>query len=41
VKKSFDLSAYKGQTVRIYFEGVEDSSVATSFLIDDVSVMAK
>jgi hypothetical protein len=38
VQRSFDLSAYKGQTVQIYFEGVEGSSVATSFLIDDVSL---
>ncbi|MFS2006028.1 CehA/McbA family metallohydrolase [Duganella sp. CT11-25] len=41
VQKSFDLSAYKGQTVRIYFEGVEGSTVATSFLIDDVSLIAQ
>ncbi len=38
VQRSFDVSAYKGQTVRLYFEGVEGSQVATSFLIDDVSV---
>ncbi|MES2739723.1 MAG: Ig-like domain-containing protein [Pseudomonadota bacterium] len=38
VLKSLDLSAYKGQTVRVYFEGVEGSTKATSFLIDDVSV---
>ncbi len=38
VQKSFDLSAYKGQTVRIYFEGIEGSTVATSFIVDDVSV---
>jgi hypothetical protein len=38
VQRSFDLSAYKGQTVQLYFEGVEGSSVATSFLIDDVSL---
>jgi len=38
VQRSFDLSAYKGQTVQIYFEGVEGSTVATSFLIDDVSL---
>ena len=38
VQRSFDLSAYKGQTVRVYFEGVEGSTVATSFLIDDVSL---
>ena len=38
VQRSFDLSAYKGQTVQIYFEGVEGSTIATSFLIDDVSL---
>ena len=38
VQRSFDLSAYKGQTVQIYFEGVEGSTVATSFLVDDVSL---
>ncbi|MEJ7807350.1 MAG: Ig-like domain-containing protein, partial [Telluria sp.] len=27
LEKSFDLSAYKGQTVRVYFEGVEGSTV--------------
>ena len=40
-QKSFDLSAYKGQTVRIYFEGVEGSTVSTAFLIDDVSLLAR
>ena len=38
VQRSFDLSAYKGQTVQIYFEGIEGSTVATSFLLDDVSL---
>jgi hypothetical protein len=38
VQKSFDLTAYKGQTVRIYFEGVEGSTIPTAFLIDDVSL---
>ena len=38
VQRSFDLSAYKGQTVRIYFEGVEGSTVATSFIVDDVTL---
>jgi hypothetical protein len=38
IERSFDLSAYKGQTVRIYFEGVEGSTVPTSFVIDDVSL---
>jgi hypothetical protein len=38
LEKSFDLSAYKGQTVRIYFLGVEGSTVATSFVVDDVTL---
>jgi len=38
VQRTFDLSAYKGQTVRIYFEGVEGTSVATSFIVDDVTL---
>jgi hypothetical protein len=38
VQKTFDLAAYKGQTVRIYFEGVEGSTVATSFIVDDVGI---
>jgi hypothetical protein len=38
VQKSFDLSAYKGQTIQLYFEGIEGSQTATSFLIDDVSL---
>ena len=33
-QKSFNLAAYKGQTVSISFTGVEDSSLATSFDID-------
>jgi hypothetical protein len=38
LEKSFNLSAYKGQTVRIYFLGVEGATVATSFVIDDVTL---
>ncbi|HXC18202.1 MAG TPA: PKD domain-containing protein [Holophagaceae bacterium] len=34
---SFSLGAYAGQTVTIKFLGVEDSSLQTSFVIDDVS----
>ncbi|WP_181373187.1 Ig-like domain-containing protein [Massilia glaciei] len=41
VQKSFSLNAYKGQTVRVYFLGVEGSTVATSFIIDDVSVLSQ
>jgi len=38
VQRSFDVSAFKGQTVRLQFHGVEDSSLQTSFLIDDTAV---
>ena len=41
VQRIFDLSAYKGQTIRIYFEGIEGSQVQTSFLVDDVSLTTK
>ena len=37
-QKSFDVSAYKGQSVKVYFKGVEDASLQTSFVIDDVSL---
>ncbi len=38
VSRSVNLSAYAGKTVTIKFLGVEDSSAATSFLLDDVSL---
>jgi len=38
VQKTFDLSAYKGQTVRVHFEGVEGGTLQTSFVIDDASL---
>ena len=38
VLKTFDLSTYKGQTIRVYFLGTEDSSLQTSFVIDDTAV---
>ncbi len=41
LNKTFDLSSYKGQTIRVYFLGVEGSVTATSFLIDDVSLIAQ
>jgi len=37
-QKSFDVSAYRGQTIRVYFLGVEDSSLQTSFVIDDTAL---
>ena len=38
VQRSFDLSAYKGQTIRVYFYGSEDSTLQTSFIIDDATL---
>ena len=38
VLKTLDISAYRGQTIRIYFLGTEDSSLQTSFVIDDTAV---
>ncbi|MFI5893640.1 M4 family metallopeptidase [Actinoplanes sp. NPDC051513] len=36
--KSFDVSSLKGQTVTISFSGVEDSSLQTSFQIDNTAL---
>jgi len=36
--KSFNVSSFAGQTVTISFSGVEDSSLQTSFVIDDTSL---
>jgi len=35
---TFDLSSFKGQTIQIFFQGVEDFELQTSFVIDDVSL---
>ncbi|MEV0808361.1 S8 family serine peptidase [Micromonospora sp. NPDC050200] len=37
-QKSFSLAAYAGQTVRLRWYGVEDSSLQTSFVIDDTAL---
>ncbi|MFL6263513.1 MAG: hypothetical protein ACJ76Y_27790 [Thermoanaerobaculia bacterium] len=37
-QKSFDVTSFKGQTIRVYFLGVEDSSLQTSFVIDDTAL---
>lgn len=37
-QKSFDLSAYRGQTVRVYYEATNDNGNQTSFLVDDAAV---
>ncbi len=41
VQKSFDITQYKGQTVRVYFYGAEDGSRATGFLVDDLAVTVR
>ncbi|GAA1261045.1 hypothetical protein GCM10009665_58610 [Kitasatospora nipponensis] len=38
VQKSYDLSSFAGQTVTLKFTGTEDSSLQTSFVIDDTAV---
>ncbi|MBI3130743.1 MAG: metallophosphoesterase [Acidobacteria bacterium] len=35
---SYDVTAYKGQTLRVYFQAKEDSSAQTSFVLDKVSL---
>ncbi|MFJ9843475.1 putative Ig domain-containing protein [Kitasatospora sp. NPDC101155] len=37
-QKTVDLSAYAGQSVTLKFTGVEDSSLQTSFVIDDTAI---
>ncbi len=39
--KTFDLSAYRGKTIRVYFASKEDKGSMTSFVIDDVNVVAE
>lgn len=38
VQRSFNMAAYIGQTVQLKFTGKEDSSLATSFVLDDVTL---
>jgi aminopeptidase S len=40
VQKTLDVLAYKGKTVTVRFLGAEDSSLQTSFVIDDVALTA-
>ena len=35
---SFDLTAFRGQTIQIFFSGAEDFELQTSFVLDDVSL---
>ncbi|MEV6949932.1 M1 family aminopeptidase [Streptomyces sp. NPDC051172] len=38
VKKTLDVSAFAGQTVSLAFTGTEDSSLQTSFVLDDIAL---
>jgi len=40
ISSSFDVSAYIGQTIQVYFRGTTNGSYRTSFFIDDVSLYA-
>ncbi|HEY3568118.1 MAG TPA: hypothetical protein VGP73_09320 [Thermoanaerobaculia bacterium] len=37
-QKSFSLTSFKGQTVQIFLVGAEDSSLQTSFVVDDFAL---
>jgi Zn-dependent metalloprotease len=39
--RTFDVTAYKGQTVVVSFSETEDSTLQTSFAIDNVSLISK
>jgi len=38
VQKSFSLNSYIGQTVQVYLVGTEDTSLQTSFVVDDFAL---
>ncbi|MGW6207730.1 M4 family metallopeptidase [Streptomyces sp. NPDC055089] len=38
VQKTVDLSAYKGQTVKLEFAGTEDTYLSTIFLLDGIAI---
>jgi hypothetical protein len=38
VQKSLDVSSFAGQTVNLSFTGTEDSSLQTSFVLDDIAL---
>ncbi|MET7964688.1 M28 family peptidase [Micromonospora zamorensis] len=40
VQRTLNVAAYAGQTVTLKFTGTEDSSLQTSFVIDDVTLQA-
>jgi hypothetical protein len=36
--KTFNLIAFQGQTIQIFFTATEDSSLQTSFVVDDTAL---
>ena len=38
VQKTFDVSAFRGQNVQVFFRMVEDNGKATSFRLDDITL---
>ncbi|NUR50214.1 MAG: M4 family peptidase, partial [Hamadaea sp.] len=38
VQRTIDISAYAGTTATLKFTGTEDSSLQTSFVIDDTAI---
>ncbi|MFF5455397.1 M4 family metallopeptidase [Streptomyces sp. NPDC012950] len=38
VQRTLDLSAYKGQTVKLEFAGTEDAYLSTIFLVDQIAI---
>jgi len=37
-QKSFNLNSYIGQTIQVYLVGAEDSTLQTSFVVDDFAL---
>src|SRR5215472_3252524 len=37
-QQTFDLSSFKGQTIQVFLQGKEDSSLQTSFVVDDFAL---
>ena len=37
-QKTFNLLSFKGQAIQIFFKGVEDSTLQTSFVLDDITL---
>jgi hypothetical protein len=39
--KTYDVTQFKGRTVKVYFRAAEDTEKATSFILDDISLTVK